>query len=175
MSALLDACPALWVSADLIHGNGSYRNASPPPKVITGTGGVCTHDTMRLPPRSHLDYHGAVAPVVELGFIRRGSPSSPASAPAVCRRGTLGLRDVTRAAAVPGPADIIAILGMDELSEEDKLLSTTGGSAFVTTQFCGEESPDGRPICAEDTIRSFKALLAGNRPLSDHLSVLRVH
>ena len=62
--------------------------------------------------------------------------------------------------------DIIAILGMDELSEEDKL--TVGRARriqrffsqpfFVTKQFTGL---DGRYVKLEDTIKGFKELVEG--------------
>ena len=62
--------------------------------------------------------------------------------------------------------DIIAILGMDELSEEDKL--TVGRARriqkflsqpfFVTKQFTGME---GRYVKLEDTIKGFKELVEG--------------
>ena len=62
--------------------------------------------------------------------------------------------------------DIIAILGMDELSEEDKL--TVGRARkiqrflsqpfFVTKQFTGM---DGRYVKLEDTIKGFKELVSG--------------
>ncbi|HVW32174.1 MAG TPA: F0F1 ATP synthase subunit beta [Acidimicrobiia bacterium] len=67
--------------------------------------------------------------------------------------------------------DIIAILGMDELSEEDKLLVQRARKIqkflsqpfFVATQFTGFE---GRYVKLADTIRSFKGLVAGEY---DHL------
>jgi F-type H+-transporting ATPase subunit beta len=67
--------------------------------------------------------------------------------------------------------DIIAILGMDELSEEDKLLVNRARKIqrflsqpfFVATQFTGFE---GRYVKLSDTIRSFKGLVAGEY---DHL------
>jgi F-type H+/Na+-transporting ATPase subunit beta len=67
--------------------------------------------------------------------------------------------------------DIIAILGMDELSEEDKLIVNRARKIqkflsqpfFVAEQFTG--SP-GRYVKLEDTIRSFKAMVAGEY---DHL------
>jgi F-type H+/Na+-transporting ATPase subunit beta len=67
--------------------------------------------------------------------------------------------------------DIIAILGMDELSEEDKLIVTRARKIqrflsqpfFVATQFTGFE---GRYVKLADTIRSFKGLVAGEY---DHL------
>ncbi|HZQ80205.1 MAG TPA: F0F1 ATP synthase subunit beta [Acidimicrobiia bacterium] len=67
--------------------------------------------------------------------------------------------------------DIIAILGMDELSEEDKLLVNRARKIqrflsqpfFVATQFTGFE---GRYVKLADTIRSFKGLVAGEY---DHL------
>jgi F-type H+-transporting ATPase subunit beta len=67
--------------------------------------------------------------------------------------------------------DIIAILGMDELSEEDKLIVTRARKIqkflsqpfFVATQFTGFE---GRYVKLADTIRSFKGLVAGE---FDHL------
>ena len=67
--------------------------------------------------------------------------------------------------------DIIAILGMDELSEEDKLLVQRARKIqkflsqpfFVATQFTGFE---GRYVKLSDTIRSFKGLVAGEY---DHL------
>ncbi len=67
--------------------------------------------------------------------------------------------------------DIIAILGMDELSEEDKVLVNRARRIqkflsqpnFVAEQFTGLK---GRYVKLEDTIRSFKALAAGDH---DHL------
>jgi len=67
--------------------------------------------------------------------------------------------------------DIIAILGMDELSEEDKLVVARARKIqkflsqpfFVAAQFTGLE---GRYVKLEDTIRSFKAIVAGEY---DHL------
>ncbi len=67
--------------------------------------------------------------------------------------------------------DIIAILGMDELSEEDKAIVTRARKIqkflsqpfFVAAQFTGLE---GRYVKLEDTIRSFKGLVAGEY---DHL------
>ncbi|HUX09963.1 MAG TPA: F0F1 ATP synthase subunit beta, partial [Terriglobia bacterium] len=62
--------------------------------------------------------------------------------------------------------DIIAILGMDELSEEDKLTVARARKIqrflsqpfFVAQQFTGLE---GRYVKLEDTIRGFKELVAG--------------
>ena len=62
--------------------------------------------------------------------------------------------------------DIIAILGMDELAEEDKLLVQRARKIerflsqpfFVAEQFTG--SP-GKFVRLEDTIKSFKALISG--------------
>jgi len=67
--------------------------------------------------------------------------------------------------------DIIAILGMDELSEEDKAIVNRARRIqkflsqpfFVAEQFTG--SP-GRYVKLEDTIRSFKGMVAGEY---DHL------
>jgi F-type H+-transporting ATPase subunit beta len=67
--------------------------------------------------------------------------------------------------------DIIAILGMDELSEEDKVLVNRARKIqkflsqpfFVAQNFTGIE---GRYVKLEDTIRSFKAVVAGEY---DHL------
>ncbi len=67
--------------------------------------------------------------------------------------------------------DIIAILGMDELSEEDKVIVNRARKIqkflsqpfFVATVFTGM---DGKYVKREDTIRSFKALVAGEY---DHL------
>ncbi|MCE9637207.1 MAG: F0F1 ATP synthase subunit beta [Planctomycetes bacterium] len=67
--------------------------------------------------------------------------------------------------------DIIAILGMDELSEEDKVLVQRARKIqkflsqpfFVAQVFTGLE---GRYVKLEDTIRSFKAMVAGEY---DHL------
>ncbi|MEQ8692911.1 MAG: F0F1 ATP synthase subunit beta, partial [Pseudomonadales bacterium] len=67
--------------------------------------------------------------------------------------------------------DIIAILGMDELSEEDKQLVYRARKVqkffsqpfFVAQQFTGN---DGKFVSREDTVRSFKAILAGEY---DHL------
>ncbi len=62
--------------------------------------------------------------------------------------------------------DIIAILGMDELSEEDKLIVARARKVqkflsqpfFVAQQFTGME---GKFVKIEDTISSFKAILNG--------------
>jgi F-type H+-transporting ATPase subunit beta len=67
--------------------------------------------------------------------------------------------------------DIIAILGMDELSEEDKLIVSRARKIqrflsqpfFVAEQFTN--SP-GKFVSLEDTIRSFKGIVAGEY---DHL------
>ena len=67
--------------------------------------------------------------------------------------------------------DIIAILGMDELSEEDKQLVYRARKIqqffsqpmFVAEQFTGRA---GRFVSREDTVRSFKAILDGE---CDHL------
>lgn len=63
--------------------------------------------------------------------------------------------------------DIIAILGMDELSEEDKNLvyrarkmqQFFSQSMFVAEQFTGQP---GQYVSREDTVRSFKAILDGD-------------
>ena len=62
--------------------------------------------------------------------------------------------------------DIIAILGIDELSEEDKLTVARARKIqrflsqpfFVAAQFTGLE---GKYVKLEDTISSFKALVEG--------------
>jgi len=62
--------------------------------------------------------------------------------------------------------DIIAILGMDELSEEDKLVVTRARRVqrflsqpfFVATQFTGLE---GRFVQIEDTIKGFNMIMEG--------------
>ena len=62
--------------------------------------------------------------------------------------------------------DIIAILGMDELSEEDRLLVYRARKIqqffsqpmFVAEQFTGQE---GKYVSREETVRSFKAILDG--------------
>jgi len=62
--------------------------------------------------------------------------------------------------------DIIAILGMDELSEEDKLTVSRARKMqkflsqpfFVAAQFTGIE---GKYVKLEDTIRGFKEILEG--------------
>ena len=62
--------------------------------------------------------------------------------------------------------DIIAILGMDELSEEDKIIVNRARRLrnflsqpfFAGEQFTGMQ---GRYVSKEDTVRSFKALLNG--------------
>ncbi|MHC4848320.1 MAG: ATP synthase beta subunit C-terminal domain-containing protein, partial [Planctomycetota bacterium] len=67
--------------------------------------------------------------------------------------------------------DIIAILGMDELSEEDKVLVNRARRIqkflsqpfFVAEAFTGIE---GRYVKLEDTIRSFRAMVDGEY---DHL------
>ena len=67
--------------------------------------------------------------------------------------------------------DIIAILGMDELSEEDKQLVYRARKVqqffsqpmFVAEQFTGQ---DGKYVSREDTVRSFKGILEGEY---DHL------
>ena len=63
--------------------------------------------------------------------------------------------------------DIIAILGMDELSEEDKLTVARARKVerflsqpfFVAEVFTG--SP-GKYVSLEDTIKAFKGILAGD-------------
>jgi len=67
--------------------------------------------------------------------------------------------------------DIIAILGMDELSEEDKVIVARARKIqrflsqpnFVAEQFTGQP---GKYVSLEDTIRSFAQILAGE---CDHL------
>ncbi|MBU2417077.1 MAG: F0F1 ATP synthase subunit beta, partial [Alphaproteobacteria bacterium] len=67
--------------------------------------------------------------------------------------------------------DIIAILGMDELSEEDKLVVSRARKIqrflsqpfFVAEQFT---NAPGKFVSLEDTIRSFKGIVAGEY---DHL------
>ena len=62
--------------------------------------------------------------------------------------------------------DIIAILGMDELSEEDKLVVARARKVqrflsrpfFVATQFTGL---DGRYVPLSDTIQGFSEILEG--------------
>jgi F-type H+/Na+-transporting ATPase subunit beta len=62
--------------------------------------------------------------------------------------------------------DIIAILGMDELSEEDKQTVTRARKIqrflsqpfFVAAQFTGQE---GKYVSLKDTIRAFKGIVAG--------------
>ena len=62
--------------------------------------------------------------------------------------------------------DIIAILGMDELSEEDRKVVSRARKVqrylsqpfFVASQFTGR---DGKYVKLEDTIRSFKRIIAG--------------
>lgn len=68
--------------------------------------------------------------------------------------------------------DIIAILGIDELSEEDKLIVRRARKIekfltqplFVTEQFIGKK---GRYVKVEDTVKGFKAIVEGKY---DHLS-----
>jgi F-type H+-transporting ATPase subunit beta len=67
--------------------------------------------------------------------------------------------------------DIIAILGMDELSEEDKLLVFRARKIqqFFSQPFFVAEVFTGSPgvfVSREDTVRSFKAILNGEY---DHL------
>jgi len=67
--------------------------------------------------------------------------------------------------------DIIAILGMEELSEDDRLIVNRARKIqkmlsqpfFVAEQFTGAP---GRYVKREDTVRSFKALVSGEY---DHL------
>ncbi len=67
--------------------------------------------------------------------------------------------------------DIIAILGMDELSEEDKLLVQRARKIerflsqpfFVAEQFTGMA---GKYVKLEETIKSFKGLINGIRPFT---------
>jgi F-type H+-transporting ATPase subunit beta len=62
--------------------------------------------------------------------------------------------------------DIIAILGMDELSEEDKLVVSRARKVqrflsqpfFVATQFTGLE---GKYVPVQETIQGFKEILEG--------------
>ena len=67
--------------------------------------------------------------------------------------------------------DIIAILGMDELSEEDKLTVARARKVerFLSQPFDVAEVFTGSPgvqVPLEDTVKSFKALIAGEY---DHL------
>jgi F-type H+-transporting ATPase subunit beta len=62
--------------------------------------------------------------------------------------------------------DIIAILGMDELSEEDKLTVTRARKIqrFLSQPFHVAEVFTGSPgkyVALKDTIRGFKAIIAG--------------
>jgi F-type H+-transporting ATPase subunit beta len=67
--------------------------------------------------------------------------------------------------------DIIAILGMDELSEEDKQIVQRARKIqrflsqpfFVASQFTGQ---DGKYVSLKETIRGFKGIVAGEY---DHL------
>jgi len=67
--------------------------------------------------------------------------------------------------------DIIAILGMDELSEEDKLVVARARKArnFLSQPFSVAEvftGSEGRQVNLKDTIKGFKMILAGEL---DHL------
>jgi F-type H+-transporting ATPase subunit beta len=67
--------------------------------------------------------------------------------------------------------DIIAILGMDELSEEDKLVVARARKIqrFLSQPFHVAEIFTGSPgvlVAVEDTIKGFKAIVAGEY---DHL------
>ncbi len=67
--------------------------------------------------------------------------------------------------------DIIAILGMDELSEDDKLIVARARKIerFLSQPFHVAEVFTGSPgvfVAVADTIRSFKAIVAGEY---DHL------
>src|SRR5207244_12684877 len=75
--------------------------------------------------------------------------------------------------------DIIAILGMDELSEEDKQLVARARRVqrflsqpfFVATQFTGLE---GKYVKLEDTISSFERVVAGQvEPLPEQEVYMR--
>jgi len=62
--------------------------------------------------------------------------------------------------------DIIAILGMDELSEEDKLVVTRARKVqrFLSQPFFVAETFTGTPgkyVSLKDTIRGFKAIVDG--------------
>jgi F-type H+-transporting ATPase subunit beta len=62
--------------------------------------------------------------------------------------------------------DIIAILGMEELSEEDKLLVQRARKIerFLSQPFFVAEKFTGRPgkyVAIQDTIRSFKEVIEG--------------
>ncbi len=73
--------------------------------------------------------------------------------------------------------DIIAILGMDELSEDDKITVARARRVrnylsqpfTVASQFTGM---DGKYVCVEDTIRGFKEILEGKW---DHLPEQAFH
>jgi F-type H+-transporting ATPase subunit beta len=62
--------------------------------------------------------------------------------------------------------DIIAILGMDELSEDDKQIVQRARKIqrflsqpfFVASQFTGQ---DGKYVSLKETIRGFKGIVAG--------------
>ncbi len=63
--------------------------------------------------------------------------------------------------------DIIAILGMDELSEEDKLTRRTAPARSSASSPSRSSSPRSSPACPgkyvklEDTIRGFKEIVDG--------------
>jgi len=62
--------------------------------------------------------------------------------------------------------DIIAILGMDELSEDDKLIVTRARrmQKFLSQPFHVAEAFTGRPgvyVKIKDTVRAFKGILEG--------------
>jgi F-type H+-transporting ATPase subunit beta len=126
---------------------------------------------------AHLDATTVLSrPIAELGIYRAVDPLDSTSR--IMNAQVLGEEHYRVARAVQQTLqrykdlqDIIAILGMDELSEEDKLTVQRARKIqrflsqpfFVAAQFTGYE---GRYVKLADTIRSFKELVEGKW---DHL------
>jgi len=121
---------------------------------------------------AHLDATTELSrPIAELGIYPAVDPLSSSSS--ILSADSVGEDHYTVASGVQQILqrykelqDIIVILGMDELSEEDRLTVTRARKVqkflsqpfFVAEQFTGRE---GRYVSLEDTIRSFKEILEG--------------
>ena len=132
---------------DLVGGGQSVYGAASEAKLIVGQLGI-------------LPRHAPLVAALGSGLLRIGLTSGQVA------------RDVQQILQrYKDLQDIIAILGMDELSEEDKVLVQRARKIqkflsqpfFVAEQFTGIP---GRYVKLSDTIKSFKAVVAGEY---DHL------
>ena len=134
-----------------------------------------TDPARRPPSRISTRRPRSPAPSPRRASIRRSTRSTP---PRACSTRASSARSTTTSPAVQSTLqrykslqDIIAILGMDELSEEDKLIVARARKIerFLSQPFHVAEVFTGTPgvfVDLEDTIKGFKGLVAGEY---DHL------